>query len=110
MTKVFYDHLVLMEEVIAVIDAHGLSPGERQKLISAIDQLFHHQILDTILTHLPQKHHQTFLKLYTSAPHDPALLFFLKQNATVDIEKAIKIKAQEVKQEVFTEIKKAKKG
>ncbi len=49
MAKIFYDHLVMMEEIIVVIDQHDLSPKERQELISLVDQTLHHHILDVIL-------------------------------------------------------------
>ncbi len=107
MTKLFYDHLVAFEEVVAVVDAHGLSGKEKETLLATVDELLHHHILDEILTHLPQEKHEMFLAQLHQSPHDETLLFFLKQNTTVDIERAITNRARKVKAEILKEIKSA---
>ncbi len=108
MAKIFYDHLVMMEEIIVVIDQHDLSPKERQELISLVDQTLHHHILDVILTHLPVPHHEAFLALFHKAPHDPQLLTFLKEKTAVDIEREIQKKAKTVKKSLISAITKSK--
>lgn len=109
MAKIFYDHLVVLEEIVAVIDTHNLPANQRQKLLATIDELFHHHMLDEILTHLPKNKHEVFLKLFHKAPHDPMLLSFLKQHAKVDIERAMKTRADKVKAEILKEIEGAKR-
>jgi len=109
MAKIFYDHLVLIEEIIAEIDAHNLDPKKRQELIALVDQTLHHHILDVILTHLPHHHHEAFLTRFHQAPHDFGLLTFLKEHTDGDIEKEILKKANSVKKDILSEIKKARK-
>ena len=106
MAKIFYDHLVVIDEVTTLLDS--LDTESRNEIISLIDQTLHHHILDTILTHLPKEHHETFLERFHKAPHDPELLVFLKEYAVVDIEKAISEKAKKVKKSLLSEIKKSK--
>lgn len=109
MIKIFYDHLVLIEEVVSEIEAWPIEEKEKGELISLVDQTLHQHTLDVILTHLPQDKHAHFLSRFKEAPHDPALLTFLKTEITIDIETEIRKRAQTVKKEILAEIKKAKK-
>lgn len=102
MSKIFYDHLIIIEEVIAVLDEHKLSPKERTELLQLMDQTLHHRILDVILTLLPKEHHETFLTRFHKAPHDPGLIPFLKERTNKDIEKVILSEANKTKKELLT--------
>ncbi len=108
MAKIFYDHLVAIEEVIAVIDQKKIDPQSRQKLIALVDETLHHHILDTILSSLPGELHERFLTHFHRAPHDPHLLIFLQENSTIDIGGAIQEKARKVKKNLISTIKKSK--
>ncbi|KKU95176.1 MAG: hypothetical protein UY27_C0025G0008 [Candidatus Gottesmanbacteria bacterium GW2011_GWA1_48_13] len=55
MAQLFYDHLIVIEEITAVLDEHTLTKEERAELLRLIDQTLHHEILDTIFTHLPKE-------------------------------------------------------
>lgn len=107
--KLFYDHLVLKEEVIVELDKHKLSIEEREELVLLIDENLHHHVLDTILTHLPAEKHQDFLKKFHSAPHDKKLLEYLKIETQVDIEEKIRSRSKKVKGELLSEINRARK-
>lgn len=109
MTKIFYDHLINIEEVIIELDQNDISIEERSEFISIIDETLHHNILDTILSNLPFEHHENFLTKFHKAPHDLDLIIYLRQVSGVDIEEKIKTKANEVKKEIISEIKKSKK-
>lgn len=106
MSKVFYDRLIVIEEITAVLDSRGLTVEERQEVLSLTDQTLHHHVLDVILTHLPKEHHESFLSRFHQAPHDETLLTFLKEKVTVDIEKEITDEAQKVKKEIIDLIQK----
>ncbi|MCL4390292.1 MAG: hypothetical protein M1484_00030 [Patescibacteria group bacterium] len=109
MVKIFYDHLVLREEVIAVLDKHEIAVEEREELIELVDETLHHRVLDVILTHLPAAKHEEFLTKFHQAPHDPKLLNYLQAQTPVDIEAAIRAAAAAAKQELLDEIKRARK-
>lgn len=108
MSQIFYDHLILVDEIVAELDVHKMDPEERQELLDLIDQTLHHHTLNVILNHLPKEHHQTFLDRFYQKPHDAELLKFLKDNIAVDIEKEIKTQADRVKKDILAEIKKSK--
>ncbi len=109
MKKIFYDHLIVIEEINAIFDLHGIPPAEQKELIEIIDKTMHHEILGAILTHLPREHHEEFLIRFHSSPHDASLMTFLAERTSIDIEKEIFKAANAVKKKVIKEIEAAKK-
>lgn len=109
MTKVFYDHLVNIEEIWRELENYEIETEEREEIRIIIDETFHHQTLDIILTRLPLEHHQTFLDRFYRSPHDQDLLVLLKELIEEDIEEEIKKQAQKIKTEILADIKKSLK-
>lgn len=109
MAKVFYDHLVLIEEITAELDAYSLPKEERAELLQLIDENIHHRVLDTILQHLPPQKHEHFLTKFHRSPHDQKLLEYLKQEINADIEEKIKEEAKKIKSDLLSEIKRARR-
>lgn len=107
--KIFYDHLVAREEIIAVLDKHKLAVEEREELVALIDEHLHHHVLDTILTHLPRAKHKEFLEKFHKNPADEGLLVYLRESVEVDIEAEIASRAKKVKSELLSEISRARK-
>lgn len=92
--KLFYDHLIVIEEIIAVV-------GNDTKILDLVDQTLQSEILDAIFTHLPREHHEEFLKKFHAAPHDPLLMQYLKDNSPVNIELAILDRANKTKRKLL---------
>lgn len=109
MTKIFYDHLIKIEEVTVELDNYELTLEEREEFVSLIDEILHHHTINVILSHLPKHHHETFLSMFHKEPHNLELLDFLKKETLVNIEEKIKNEAEKVKKEILAEIKKAKR-
>lgn len=107
MTKIFYDHLTVTEEITSVFDSYSVPIEERKELEELIGQTVHHEVLNTILTHLPKEKHDHFLTKFHAAPHDKELLDYLKKEIKIDIEKEITLQATKIKKELLEEIKRA---
>ncbi|MBI3559170.1 hypothetical protein HY085_02130 [Candidatus Gottesmanbacteria bacterium] len=105
MAKIFYDHLVLREEITVELDKYAVTTEEKEELVQLMDETLHHQILNTILTHLPKDQHQEFLEKFHQAPHDASLLEYIK-----DFEQEIIKEAQKIKRDLLSEIKSAARG
>lgn len=105
MTKIFYDHLVVREEVTVELDKYSLAREEKEELIQLVDETLHHQILNTILTHLPKEKHREFLEKFHKAPHDESLLEYIK-----DFEEEIIKTAKKIKSDLLSEIKTSSRG
>lgn len=108
MNKIFYDHLVVREEIIAELDKHVIAVEEREELVQLVDENLHHHVLDVILSSLPVEKHEEFLVRFHNTPFDERLLDYLKE-MDKDIEEKITEVAKKVKSELLAEIKRAKK-
>lgn len=104
---IFYDHLVIREEVTAVLDSYALEPEEKEELVSLIDSHLHQEILNVIFNHLPKEKHPQFTTALIQAPHDPAILDYLQTNTEVDIITEITNHAQKIKKDLLAEISKS---
>ena len=100
MAKIFYDHLVIREEITVELDKYSLVREEKEELVQLVDETLHHQILNIILTHLPKDQHRGFLEKFHKTPHDESLLKYIK-----DFEQEIIKEAQKIKRELLSEIK-----
>lgn len=109
MAKIFYDHLVLREEIEVELEGYNLTPDEREEIVRLADETLHNEVLHTVLTHLPKDKHEQFLSLFHKSPGDNALLEFLKTEI-VGIEDEIIKAADKVKAELMSEIVKSRKS
>lgn len=109
MAKIFYDHLVGLEEISAELKGYHLQQEEYEELIRIADETLHHHVLNIILTRLPKEKHQLFLESFHTTPHEEKLLDFLKQEATPEIEAEIAGEAKKIKSEILSEIRRAKR-
>ncbi len=110
MSKVFYDHLIKIEEIVLELDNYELSYEEKDEFINLIDGTLHHHTLQVILDLLPPQHHQNFLDQFYQSPHDQKLITYLKEKINDEVEKKIQEKAIEIKKEILLEIKKSSKA
>ena len=108
MSKIFYDYLILIDEVIAELNQFAIDPEEKTELIDLIDQTLHHHTLDVILNHLPEEFHEEFIARFHSTPESVELLSYLKAHTPVDIELEIKKIADQVKKGLLSDIKKSR--
>lgn len=109
MSKLFFDHLILVDEVASQLDQFNLEPEDRAELLSLIDQTLHHHTLNVIFNLLPPEKHADFVGMYKTGPADVKLLAYLKKEIKEDIEAEIKKQADRVKKEILLEVSKAKK-
>lgn len=103
MSKIFYDHLVVFEEVEIALSKQKLSPKEKAENSQIIEEIVHHRIVTRILTHLPKEHHKEFLERFQKAPHDKKTLHFLKEKVS-DIEDQITDEVDRLKRELLDDI------
>lgn len=108
MSKIFYDHLIKIEEVTIELDNYELTIEEKEEFISLIDETLHNHTLEVILTSIPKNLHEDFLSMFHQAPHKLELLYFLKKEAP-DIEEKIKKNSEIIKKEILSQIKRSKK-
>lgn len=106
MSIIFYDHLLVLEEIVITLDAiSDLSAEDKKALLKHVESALHHEVVDEILSHLPRQFHEDFLTKFTNTPHDTALLEFLTQKTGIDMHKKILTRANKVKKKFIKKMK-----
>lgn len=105
MSKLFYDHLIVFEEIEVELDQLKLDREEREEVEKLIDELIHHRVLDRILTYLPRHHHAEFLTKFHAAPYDHKLLSYLDARIEASVEEHVKDEVEKLKEEILQDIK-----
>lgn len=104
MSKILYDHLIILEEIETLISEYRFEGKEKQEISQMIEETIHYRVLNVILINLPKEHHQTFLERFHQAPYDEDLLNFLKEKvANIEdlISDEIKILEKELKKDLM---------
>jgi hypothetical protein len=104
MSKIFYDHLIIFEEVELHIKDSAETKEEKEELWQIVDEIVHHRVLHCLLEHLPHDHHQNFLEKYHECPYDEALLDYLNEKIEGDVEKVIKKEISGLEKEILKEL------
>ncbi len=102
--KLFYDHLINKTALTNLIEKKGKSKKEKQNLHETLDELIHNTVLNVILTHLDEKHHEEFLVMLHKTPHDAGILVYLKKKAHSKIEDKIKKEIKNLKESIFNDL------
>lgn len=102
----FYSHIIEIETVIKALDDLELSSEERAHLARLLDSSLHHTILDAILSELTDSEKRVFMQYLTDGEHERIWKFL---NEKIDnVEDKIKKVADDLKDELHKDIKKAK--
>ncbi len=105
MSKIFYDRLIVFEEVEAEIKKVAKTPEEKEELWREIDEIIHHKLIGCVLEKLPKGHHHDFLEKFEKAPQDEGLFTFLNEKVGEDIEEFLKTEMSKLKTEILQLIK-----
>ena len=68
MSKLFYDHLITLDEIEVVIKKNASSKEEKEELWALVDEIVTHKVLEKVLDKLPREHHEEFLELFHKCP------------------------------------------
>jgi hypothetical protein len=107
MSKLFFDHLIVREEIEVELNGYKLDAEERAELLDIVDQTITNEVMNVILNHLPKDKHRDFISLFSSMPHDLSLLDYLKQHAHPEIAEKIKTHSAKIKKDIIAEIRKS---
>ncbi len=106
MSKLFFDHLLALEEIDKEIKKVAKSQEEREELWALVDEIVHHKALGCILDKLPRDSHEEFLDMFHKAPHDEDLLLgYLKEKIGENVEEILKTELGNLAFELLTEIR-----
>lgn len=98
--KLFYDHLIMIDEVFVEIEELDISLDEKKEMRAMIDELSHARVLTKILDLLPSEHHDLFLERFHAAPYDVSHLQFLEKVGTGRVTAELITLGKDLKHEV----------
>lgn len=105
MSKLFFDHLIYLEEVEVEIKKTASSREEKEELWALVDEIVIHKVLGKILDKLPRVHHEEFLTLFHKCPHDEIVIFgYLREKTGKDIEGSLRKELEAIGTEILREI------
>lgn len=108
MSKVFYDHLIILEKLEVALSSQDLSGKEKEEIHQMIDESIHFHMMTKILDRLPRQHHKDFLDRFHKTPHHEDLLKFLKEKI-INIEDLIRKEAEDLEKLFLKDIRSTKK-
>lgn len=106
MSKIFYDHLIILPKVEVEIKSIAETEEERHELWQIVDEIIHHKILHVLLDKLAKEHHDEFLEKFHAAPHDEDLLDYLIVRTGTEIEEIIRMEIGRLEKEILKDINK----
>lgn len=109
MSKVFYDHLVMVEELFMEIEVLEIDPVSKKEMKKMIDDIVHHKVLTRILDLLPKIYHKEFLERFYNSPGDLKHFKFLQETIDLDIHHELAKLSAQLKTEIRQEINKHRK-
>ena len=106
MSKLFFDHLIYLEEVEIEIKKFATSREEKEELWGLVDEIVSHKVLEKVLDKLPREHHEEFLELFHKCPHDEVKIFgYLRSKAGSSIEDDLKQDLKNLENDLLRELK-----
>jgi hypothetical protein len=102
MSKIFYDHLIILEELEHHVKNVCETTDEREELWNLIDEIIHHRVLGCIMDKLSHEHHDEFLCRFHEAPYDGDLISYI--NDKLDIEENIEDTIKKELESLTTEL------
>ena len=105
MSKLYYDRLIVFEEVEAEIKKVAKTSEEKEELWREIDEIIHHKLMGCVLEKLPKEYRHEFLEKFEEAPQDEGLFKFLTERVGEDIEDFLKLETEKLKIELLQLIK-----
>lgn len=102
MSKLFFDHLLQLDDFDREIKKVAKTQEEREELWLLVDEIIHHKALGCILDRLPRENHEEFLEMFHKAPHDEEYLFgYLRAKIGKNIEELLKQELGELYNTIF---------
>jgi len=101
MSKLFFDHLVVLDDVEKRIKSLAESEEEKHELWHLVDEIVHHRVMGCVLHHLPGDHHNEFLEMFTVSPFDEGLIEYINEKTSDEIESYIETEMVGIKKEIM---------
>lgn len=78
MQPLFYEHLVPLSKALVLLDNYQFTVEERDQLENMILSMFHHKMIETILSNVPTDAHESIVSAIAEDPHNLEILIYIK--------------------------------
>lgn len=102
--KLFYDHLIDRSDLEQLLEKKAKNSAEKEKLLKLLDEIVHKTVLDAILIHLDERHHEEFLEIIHKEPHNESILIYLREKAHPEIEEKIKREVEKLTTKIISDL------
>lgn len=103
-SKVFYHDLLNLSDLSKHLSQVNLSLQERDELLGIVHHTIHLEVVNFVLTRLPQEEHETFLAHIERRPHDKGIWVYLKRSIR-ELESDLVDLIHRVKQDFISELR-----
>ena len=100
MSKLYYDHILVLDDIEEHIHVVAESPEEKEELWQLVDEIIHHEMMGCVLGHLHEDHHKEFLDKFHEAPHDEELIVYINERVDGDIEELLTKRMDEIRSDL----------
>lgn len=104
MSKLFFDYLIILDDVEAEIKEIAELEEERHELWQIVDETINNRVLELLLDRLAEEHHDEFLERFLEAPHDEELIDYLNERIQENLEELIRNEVENLSSEILREI------
>lgn len=101
MSILFFDHLIVLNNLNKKIKKNTASNDEMQELWLYVEELIHHKVIGCCLENLPSEHHNEFLEMFHKKPYDKEIINYLNKKTGKDVEKMIKLEIKKLSKELL---------
>lgn len=85
MSKIFFDHLIEVEEIKIYIDGIVEDHDEKEDLWNLIDEFINYNMISSILTALDEESHDEFVTMFLDKPYDLEITKYLDSKLPVPL-------------------------
>ncbi len=101
MSKLFFDHLIVLEKIDLEIKRVVVNPEEREELWKLIDEIVQYHVLICLFEKLPVEDHSYFLDMFFTYPYDRKIIEYLNEKIGEDMEELIGNKLVSLEEEIL---------
>jgi len=106
MSKLFFDHLLVLDEVEVEIKRSASSREEREELWGLVDDIVNPKVFETILNKLPREHHEEFVEIFHKCPYDEEVIFgYLKAKTGQNLEEELRKELEGIGADILKELR-----
>jgi hypothetical protein len=105
MSKLFFDNIIVFEEVESAIKNAASSTEELNELRGLVDGIINHKVVEKVLDKLPKEHHEGFLTLFHKCPHDEVAVFeYINEKSGRDVREELENDLKSISSDILHEL------